>query len=136
MNFADLASQKFLITVGAGLLGRAVAQELVMSGASVLLVDHNQDSLEAFRSILEEVDSEAQVECFNLDITNQLECHRIFNDPTINHLGKIDGVIHCAYPRNEDWGTEFQDLTIVLKREYWDAAWWFIGVGPSCAEPF
>ena len=112
MNFADLASQKFLITGGAGLLGRAVAQELVMSGASVLLVDHNQDSLEAFRSILEEVDSEAQVECFNLDITNQLECHRIFNDPTINHLGKIDGVIHCAYPRNEDWGTEFQELKL------------------------
>ena len=35
---ADLASQKFLITGGAGLLGRAVAQELVMSGASVRLL--------------------------------------------------------------------------------------------------
>lgn len=112
MNFADLASQKFLITGAAGLLGRAVAQELVIAGASLLLVDHNQDALEAFRATLEEVDSEAQVDCFNLDITNQLECHRIFNDPTINHPGKIDGVIHCAYPRNEDWGTEFQDLKL------------------------
>ena len=112
MNFADLASQKFLITGGAGLLGRSVARELVMAGASVLLVDHNHDALEALRTTLQKVDSESQVEFFNLDITNQLECHRIFNDHTINPLGKIDGVIHCAYPRNEDWGTKFQDLEL------------------------
>ena len=61
MSFADLASQNFLITGGAGLLGRAVARELVMSGASVLLVDHNQDALEALRATLEEVDSEVQI---------------------------------------------------------------------------
>ena len=83
MNFTDLASQKFLITGGAGLLGRSVAQELVMAGASVLLVDHNHDALEALRTTLQKVDSESQVEFFNLDITNQLECHRIFNDHTL-----------------------------------------------------
>ena len=88
MNFADLASQKFLITGGAGLLGCSVARELVMSGASVLLVDHNQDALEALRATLEEVDSEAQIQCSNLDITSQSKCHRIFNDPTINPFGK------------------------------------------------
>ena len=62
----------------------------------MLLVDHNHDALEALRTTLQKVDSESQVEFFNLDITNQLECHRIFNDHTINPLGKIDGVIRCA----------------------------------------
>ena len=112
MNFSDLAGKNFLITGGAGLLGRAVAQELLTSGASVLLVDHNQEALEAFSATFKDTDSEAQIHCFNVDITNQSECHRIFNDPQVNYLGYIDGVVHCAYPRNEEWGTDFQDLNL------------------------
>ena len=81
MNFADLASQKFLITGGAGLLGRSVARELVMSGASVLLVDHNQDALEALRATLQELIQKSQIQCLIWTLPINQECHRIFNDP-------------------------------------------------------
>ena len=125
MNFSDLASKNFLITGGAGLLGRAVAQELLTAGASVLLVDHNQEALEAFSATFKETDSEAQIHCFNVDITNQSECHRIFNDSQVNYSGHIDGVVLCDYPRNDEWGTDFQDLylpslnNIIGMQSYW-----------------
>ena len=110
MNFFDLASQNFVITGGAGLLGQAVAEELVTAKASVMLVDHNQKALNSLNKKLKEIEPNAQIQLCNLDVTKQADCQRIFNDYQLSGAQKIDGVIHCAYPRNQDWGTAFKDL--------------------------
>ena len=97
--------QTILITGAAGRIGSAIARSLHDSGASLVLTDINTSSLETIANQL----SSNKVLILPSDITSERGIETVLSN-AIKHYHRIHSVVHCAYPRTEDWGTRIEDL--------------------------
>ena len=91
------------ISGASGLMGTAFAHGIVKNGGKVILGDINDTC-----NHLDEFGNDNAF-FINLDVTN-LDSINTFFEIGIQKFGKIDGVVHCAYPRSSQWGARFEDL--------------------------
>jgi len=101
----DLSNQTVLITGAAGRLGSAFSRSVVATGGRVLLTDVNQS---AGSQLAQELGTE-HAHFLAVDITT-LEGIQQAVQACLNLFGRLDAVVHAAYPRSVGWGTHFEQL--------------------------
>ncbi|WP_435162007.1 oxidoreductase [Halorubrum sp. SY-15] len=102
----DLSDEVAVVTGGAGLIGSALCEGLAEHGATVVLVDADEDAAaETANSIGGHVVTQAA------DVTSAPEMGAVF-EYAVDAFGSVDTVVNSAYPRNERYGTEFQDVSL------------------------
>jgi len=92
-----LKDKVIIVTGGSGLLGREIVSDLMLKGAMAINADINEDT-------------DLKKNIFKIDITSEKSI--VDGIETISkYYGKIDGLVNNAYPRTEDWGTKFEDIS-------------------------
>jgi NAD(P)-dependent dehydrogenase (short-subunit alcohol dehydrogenase family) len=89
-NPINLNNKKFLITGAASGIGRAISIILSKLGAELILIDINEDGLDATIKLCE---TNTKKIVLNL---NDIENIRPKIEETISEFGKIDGLVHSA----------------------------------------
>jgi len=101
----DQSNQTVLITGATGRLGFAFSSSIVANGGRVLLNDVNQS---AGYQLVKELGTE-HAHFVEADITT-IEGIQQAVQACMDRFGRIDAVVHAAYPRSEGWGTHFEQL--------------------------
>ena len=92
-----LKDKVIIVTGGSGLLGREIVSYLMLKGAMAINADINEDT-------------DLKKNIFKIDITSEKSI--VNGIETISkYYGKIDGLVNNAYPRTEDWGAKFEDIS-------------------------
>ena len=92
-----LENKVILVTGGNGLIGKAIVEDIKKKGGIAITADIN-------------VNTELENEQIKCDITSFESMKNALNI-VVEHYGKLDGLVNNAYPRSEDWGTDFLDMT-------------------------
>jgi len=93
-----LKNKVIVVTGGSGLLGDSVLKDLLTKGAIAINADiHCLDNLEA-----------GIIKC---DVSNENSVRQVLQS-ILNHYGRIDGWVNNAYPRTDDWGTDFENVNL------------------------
>lgn len=93
-----LKNKIIVITGGSGLLGRSFIKMLIENGAIVYNFDIHDPEESIYYTFI------------RCDITNEVSVEEAINMILTKH-GQIDGWINNAYPRTNDWGNDFEDIT-------------------------
>ncbi len=94
-----------LITGGGGLIGSEIAKIIIKNKAKVIVVDKNKNSFSKFKKYL---NSKFFIKIVaDLNKVNEIE---LCIKKAVNRFGRIDAVIHAAYPKSVGWGTRFENL--------------------------
>lgn len=103
----NLEKKSFAVVGAGGLIGIQIINALVKSGAYVLAVDCSEDSLERVSDLKLPAN---QVTTFMADITSLGSLEKLFITAN-NIFGGLDGAVNTAYPRNQNYGKKFFDVT-------------------------
>ena len=101
----ELNEKVVLITGATGRLGFAFSHSIVEAGGRVLLVDLNQKKGEELSQML----GKENAPFLAADITT-LNGIQEGIAACVSKFGKVDAVIHAAYPRSEGWGATLENL--------------------------
>lgn len=93
----QLKDKIILLTGGSGLLGNEIGVLLKSRGATVINLDIN-------------VKTDLSLNTIECDITNENDVKLALLE-IIKFYGKLDGLVNNAYPRTNDWGTSFEDIS-------------------------
>ncbi|WP_413683847.1 oxidoreductase [Prochlorococcus sp. MIT 1011] len=104
----DLLSQKVLITGAAGRIGSAIAEAILKNSGNVILSDINKAKLIYLKENLTNLYSN-EIILIEQDISTSQGIDTLF-EKALNISGRIDSVVHSAYPRSKGWGTKLEDL--------------------------
>lgn len=100
-----------LVTGGAGLLGRALCEALDDHGATVVVGD---TAVDAGRELVEDLGDGATYR--ELDVTSKRDVRETIPDVYAAH-GGIDVLVNAAYPRTDEYGRAYEDVTFEDWRE-------------------
>ena len=89
---SKLVGKRVLITGGAGGVGRAVAEQMVASGARVLIADRGELEL---RDVVEGLAPHGEIEAVTADLSSATGLQRMF-DRVDSWLGGLDILVACA----------------------------------------
>ena len=89
------------IVGGLGLIGKEVSTALAVAGATVVILDIDEDDGETFSRNIGGSDCKVNFELFNCEDMDQIE--KNFSG-IISKNGCPDIFINCSYPRTADWG--------------------------------
>lgn len=95
--YKGLKDKVIILTGAGGLIGRESLKHLVENGAKVIAVD------------LKSYDCDAVLFQTN-DIIQPEEIDQLLKT-VMDRFGRIDGLVNLAYPRTEDWGNKFEDVS-------------------------
>ena len=95
-----------IVTGGAGLIGSSFSKAIVDSRGKVVIGDVCADKGMSLQNELG-----ADNALFVKVNTSDVESIDRLIKMSKKKFGKIDSVIHCAYPYSRQWGTKFEDLT-------------------------
>lgn len=102
-NLFSCSGKVAIVTGGAGLIGREIAQGLYANGATVFIAD-NAD-VDSVKSSVQ-----GKIRSIYLDITNEDSIVKVFSKVRKDSK-KIDILVNCAYPRTKDWGKKIEEVT-------------------------
>lgn len=105
-NLFDLSGKVAVVTGGAGLIGQALCEGLAAHGATVVLVDVDED---AAKSVANSIDGDVVVKL--TDITSELDVTALF-DYVVDTFGSVDILVNSAYPRNENYGQKYENISV------------------------
>ncbi|MCI1553258.1 MAG: SDR family oxidoreductase [Levilactobacillus sp.] len=106
----DVQGKSVIITGGAGGIGLGMATAFVKAGAQVLIVDVNEDHLQAAAQKLAQFGT---IETLNLDIS-QVENDRQIIDTAVATFGKLDVLINNAHASKQKPFTSLTDDDFAL----------------------
>jgi NAD(P)-dependent dehydrogenase (short-subunit alcohol dehydrogenase family) len=97
-----------VITGGAGLLGRNFSQAVAAQGGVAIVADVN---LAAAQEVAAKIAAEypGRAEAAALDITDKASIDGLIEALHAKY-GRIDAVVNNAYPRNKNFGRQFEDI--------------------------
>lgn len=107
---SDLQGKVVVVTGGAGLIGRGFVRAIVANGGTAIIADRDEA---AGNTVREEVASEFEsgaVDFVKVDITSAQSISELIDVVSRSH-GAIDALVNNAYPRNENYGRKFEDVT-------------------------
>jgi NAD(P)-dependent dehydrogenase (short-subunit alcohol dehydrogenase family) len=93
-----LKDKVIFVTGTNGLLGKAITQQLIEDGATVISGDINNVNDFSEKTVTCDVTSTESVKAAVMSVYDQ--------------YGRIDGFVNSAYPRTKDWGNKFEDILI------------------------
>jgi NAD(P)-dependent dehydrogenase (short-subunit alcohol dehydrogenase family) len=102
----DLSEKVAVVTGGAGLIGSTLCEGLAEHGATVVLVDIDADTAE---DVARSIDGEIIVK--SLDINSEVAVEALF-DSVVDSFGSVDILVNSAYPRNENYGRAYEDVSV------------------------
>jgi NAD(P)-dependent dehydrogenase (short-subunit alcohol dehydrogenase family) len=105
----DMDGRTVVVAGGAGLIGTALSAGLADAGATVVVADA---APERGREVAADVGG-AFVET---DVTSEAAVESLLETVVDDH-GTLDGVVNCSYPRNESYGTRYEDVSYEDWRE-------------------
>jgi len=111
MNYRDtflLKNKIAVVTGGAGLIGKEIVKGLLDFGAEVYIADVSKNIYEDHIS--------SNTHNIHLDITSARSVHNGIKK-IIELSKKIDILINCAYPRTQDWGEKFENISFESWKE-------------------
>jgi NAD(P)-dependent dehydrogenase (short-subunit alcohol dehydrogenase family) len=94
----QLSDKIIIVTGGNGLIGTAIVKYLKAKGAIVI---------NAEIGVKDDWDNNI-IEC---DVTNERSVQELVSKVT-GRYQRIDGLVNNAYPRTEDWGNKFEDVSL------------------------
>lgn len=105
-----LEGKVVVVTGGAGLLGREFVRGIAEHRGVGIIADLDEDAGTKTKKLLSKGDMSDSIDYFPLDITSSKSIQALI-DGLDSRFGKIDGWVNCAYPRNEEYGKEFFDIS-------------------------
>ncbi|MBN1198260.1 MAG: SDR family oxidoreductase [Bacteroidales bacterium] len=106
-----LKAKVILVTGGAGLLGRSFIEAILDNHGTAVIADVNQEAGLALKEELSKKYPGKRVAALPLDICS-LESVGDLIRGTSSRYGRIDAVVNNAYPRNERYGAELEQVTL------------------------
>lgn len=91
----DFKGKAVIVTGGGSGLGRAAALSVAKAGGDLVLVDMNKDSLEESKKEIQDAVSDAKVEVFEANVTDEEQVKK-YVQFTMDKFGKIDGFFNNA----------------------------------------
>ena len=100
----DCRDKLFIVTGGSGLIGQKIVQGLLDFNAKTVVADLSD-------KVFHEVEGPKENLFFkNFDVTKADEQIDDLLAWCLDKFGKLNGLIHCAYPRTPDWGDKFEKI--------------------------
>ncbi len=91
-----LSNNVIFVTGGEGLIGREIVKNIrSFHGIAINADIYAKDNIDN--------------QSLRLDITDDSSVEKAI-EKVLSTYGKIDGLVNCAYPRTEDWGTKFESI--------------------------
>lgn len=103
-----LDNKVVVITGGAGLLGRNFCEAVVAQGGIAIVADVNLPAAETVAAGIANAYS-GRAEAASLDITDKTSIDALIARLHARH-GRIDAVVNNAYPRNANFGRQFEEV--------------------------
>ena len=94
-----------IVTGGSGLIGSAFVQALADRGDNVVIADVDEASA---LHLIDDLNSD-RVQFQRCDITEPENVDAVFQQGT-ERFGRVDALVHAAYPHTKGWGTPFEEL--------------------------
>lgn len=110
----DLSDSIAVVAGGAGLIGTALCEGLADHSATVVVADAATERGEA---LADELGDDA--EFLRVDITDVDSVGEMV-ETVLDRHGRIDAFVNCSYPRNENYGQRYEDVTVEDWRENLD----------------
>lgn len=107
----NLDGQTAVVTGGAGLIGRALSCGLADYGANVVVADVEQSN---GADLARRIGDRATY--IQTDITDGTAVEDLI-ETVIDEFGSIDILVNAAYPRNENYGQPYEEITLADWRE-------------------
>ena len=92
----NLNNKVIIVTGSNGRIGNQVVKDLIKNKATVISCDLKKPKKKLNNF-------------FKLDVTNEKKTENFFKSIKKKYK-KIDCLVHCAYPKTKDWGTNFEKL--------------------------
>jgi NAD(P)-dependent dehydrogenase (short-subunit alcohol dehydrogenase family) len=109
----DLSGRVALVTGGAGTIGAAMCEALADHGATVLV---GETAMDPARELADRLDDAAAVE---LDVTSDASVEETVA-AVREEYGGVDVLVNSAYPRNDNYGRPYEEVTLEDWRENLD----------------
>ena len=97
---------RYLVIGAGGLLGSHLVSKILLSGANVFAIDKDLENMKNVLSLLNVDLDSSKLNLGALDITNEADTKNFFNE--IEH---IDGAVNCSYPRGNNYGAPFFEVS-------------------------
>ncbi|WP_458207735.1 oxidoreductase [Haladaptatus sp. NG-SE-30] len=107
----DLTDRIVVVAGGAGLIGTALCEGLAEQSATVVAADAAKERGERLATELGD-DSEF----LQVDVTDEQSIEQLV-ETILDRHSRIDAFVNCSYPRNENYGRQYEDVTIEDWRE-------------------
>lgn len=104
-NF-DLEGEVAIVAGGAGLIGTAASEALAEHGATVVVADVADDR---GPRLVRRLATDGKY--LSVDVTAE-DSVTAMVDTVLDEFGRIDTLVNCAYPRNENYGQPYEDVGI------------------------
>lgn len=103
----NLNGKTFIVVGAAGRLGTAIVDAALDCGANIVAVDQSQKALQELA-----IEKSSNNNFFSMegDITQSSSIQRVI-EVAVEQFGSLDGAVNTAYPRNENYGRSFFDVT-------------------------
>lgn len=105
---ALLDDKVVVITGGAGLLGRSFCHAVAAQGGVAIVADVNLPAAEEVAAAIT-AEYSGRAEAAQLDITDKASLDDLI-EMLDGKYGRIDAVVNNAYPRNSNYGRQFEDI--------------------------
>jgi len=105
-----LSKKVVVIMGGAGLIGRTFVEAVAKNNGISIIADMKEDAVVKIKRDLFSRHSNLLIDGYEVDITKKESLQRLIH--TLHEkYGRIDALVNCAYPRNQNFGRRFEDVT-------------------------
>jgi len=105
-----LRDKTVVITGGAGLLGQTFCRAVIENGARCVVADVDRERGTRTADDLNGVFGAGRASYFHCDINDAGSVGELL-DAAKQRFGRVDALVNNAYPRNRNYGREFDDVT-------------------------
>ena len=107
---SDLTNKTVVVTGGAGLIGKGFVRAIANNGGTAIIADIDEESGNRVKDELTAGLDSGRVDFIKVDITSK-ESIQAMIGAVQKKYGAIDGLVNNAYPRNQNYGRKFEDVT-------------------------